>query len=73
MRTVDYIILILTGVVSVSLVVAISAPIILDTQLSEAKAQLVAGLLSSMLTIINMYVGYFVGRNEGKKKEPRKD
>ena len=67
MKTVDLVIIILTAVVSISLIVSMTGPLITGEPLSDGKAQLVAGLLSSVVTIINIYVGYHVGRRENGK------
>jgi len=64
MKTVDLVIIILTAVVSISLIVSMTAPMITGLPLSDSKAQLVAGLLSSVVTIINIYVGYHVGKRD---------
>jgi len=57
MKPVDTVVVILSAVVAIALLLTVASPLITGNQLSDEKAQLVAGLLSACVTVISIYVG----------------
>lgn len=57
MKPIDAIALIITLTVSTILVVATLSPLFTGTPLSEARARLVVGVLTTFLAILGTYVG----------------
>ena len=57
MNTLDKIALMVTGTVCLILLVIVVSPIFTGRVLSNEKAQMVSGLISSSVAIIGMYVG----------------
>jgi len=65
-QTLDKIALVVTVTVSIILLVIIVSPVFTGRTLSNEKAQMVSGLISSFIAIIGMYVGAKLKSGEPK-------
>jgi hypothetical protein len=57
MKPIDAIALIIASTTAVILVLAVASPLLTGVPMSEDKARIVAGLISSFLAILSMYAG----------------
>ncbi len=57
MKTIDVIALIVTATTALILLVAVVSPLITGVPLSDGKASMVAGLVTSFMAILSIYVG----------------
>ena len=58
MKPVDYVILILTVPVAVLILVATISPLFTGRAISDSKAQLLGGIVESVIAIVLVYVGF---------------
>ena len=66
MASVDKIMLMLTGTVCLVVIAVSFIPIITGNQLSETKAKMMAVIVTSMISIISMYIGAKIQQNKDK-------
>ena len=65
-NSVDYVVLILTTIISLVLVITMIKPFVTGIAITDANAKLVAGLIASIISIISMYVGAKIQQNKDK-------
>jgi hypothetical protein len=57
MKPIDVVALIIATTTSLILMLAVASPLVTGVPMSESKARIVAGLVSSFVAILSMYAG----------------
>jgi len=65
MRNLNVVMLMLTGTVCGVVVLVAFSPLITGKALSETKAKMMVGIITSMISIISMYVGAKIQQDKG--------
>lgn len=66
---VDYAILLLTLMVSVTFMITAILPIILQEPISDARSKVLGGIATSVVSVISVYVGAKIQKHREKDKE----
>ncbi len=61
MKTVDIIMIMITGTVCLILVMAAVSPLITGKPLTDIKSKMLVGVLGSLVSIISFYIGRRIG------------
>ena len=59
---VDYMVFIITSVLSISLILTVIKPLFTQNLMNPTSVELLAGVVSSLIAIVSMYVGAKINR-----------